>query len=73
MTINHRLWTELWARAARSEMGIAVVAEPANYTKDYIVKNRPDDFKNYVVALTSDPNLLFIIKPGVTLDQELPE
>jgi hypothetical protein len=54
-------------------MGIAVVAEPANYTKDYLVKNRPDDFKNYVVALTSDPNLLFIIKPGVTLDQELPE
>jgi hypothetical protein len=70
---NPRLWTELWYRAAREEMGIVVEVHNAKQTIFSLSETRPEGFGDFTVCATPNPNIIFIVKPGVELTHELPK
>lgn len=68
MPINPMIWAEPFHRAAREEIGIALTVTNPSAAIDALNRNRPPGFKDYTVARPADPNLIFIVKPGVTLE-----
>lgn len=69
MPVNPAIWSEAFHRASREEIGIAITVSNRNSAMTYLNTYRPVGFADYtVVRPPADATLLFIIKPGVTLD-----
>ena len=72
MPINPTLWSEAFHRASRETIGIALHVTQPRKSMELLHKFRPADpvFRDYTVTRPPTPNLIFIIKPGVTLDED---
>ena len=70
-TNNSPIWSELWLRASQEEIGIAITfSNNPDYAINLLSKYRPrEDFQDYTVCRTEDPNLIYIVRPGVTLEE----
>ena len=66
---NQTIWHELWARAQREEIGISIrVSNPQAATARLgFCRPRPA-CSDFTICNTPDINVLFIVKPSVTLD-----
>lgn len=67
MPIDRNLWSALWLRASREEIGIMARFSSGASARHHLQQHRPAGFEHYTVARTPDPNTVFIIKPGVEL------
>ena len=70
MPIPKTIWTELWNRVAtREEIGVLIRVNHAewNDVKQFLYRHRPEGCS---VARTGDPQVYFLLRPGVDLDAE---
>jgi|HubBroStandDraft_2_1064218.scaffolds.fasta_scaffold16066_6 hypothetical protein len=62
-------WTDIWHRATQDELGIAIEFEHNGQNAHYqLERHRPPGLDDYTLCRTPDENLIYIVKPGVTLD-----
>ena len=73
-TMNNPIWSSLWYRAAKEEIGIAVKLDKAwPWFLSGMGKTRPAGFKDYTLSPTSDPTTFFITKPNAVIDDSIPD
>jgi hypothetical protein len=70
MATNPAIWTEAFHRASRESIGIALRVSNPQRSMYLLHEHRPADpaFRDYTIARTPIPDLIFLIRPGVTLD-----
>ena len=68
MTTSPDYWSSLFHRAAKEPIGIAILVDDIEPARLRFHQSRPPGFENYSVALTDLPNVIFIVREGVTLD-----
>jgi hypothetical protein len=68
MAMNQQIWTEAWNRASREELGVHLTVHQPQLCIAALYRSRPAEFREYTIARCSDPNVIMIIKPHVTLD-----
>lgn len=67
--LNKTIWSELWRRAEREEIGVLIRFTNGNEAKFNLQRERPLGFSDYAICRTPDPNTLMIIRPGVNLNE----
>lgn len=70
MPINQTLWDELWNRAEREEIGVFVKFANGDAAMNRLRSHRPAGFDDYTIARTPDRNIIFLVRPGVTINDE---
>jgi hypothetical protein len=66
---NDALWRELWSRATVEEIGIKFTTNSPDQAVYMLNKLRPPECKEYIIARTPDPNLIYLLKPSATIEQ----
>ena len=67
--VNEALWRELWSRAAAEEIGIKFTSNSPDQAISKLNAVRTAEFKEYIIARTPDPSLIYILKPSATIEQ----
>lgn len=66
---NPDYWSSLFHRAAKEPIGIAILVDAEIYlAQQALHRSRPPGFENYSVTMIDLPNVIFIVREGVTLD-----
>lgn len=70
MATNPAIWTEAFHRASREPIGIALRVNNPHRSMHLLHAARPPDpaFRDYTITRTPIPDLIFLIRPGVTLE-----
>lgn len=67
--MNPAIWSEAFRRASRETIGIALTVTNSQQAMYALHRNRPrPGFEDYTVCRTDKLDVIFIVKPGVTLD-----
>ena len=73
-TMNNPIWSSLWRRATKEEIGIAFkIDKPPHGFMQRMLENRPPDLADYSINNTPDPNVFFITKPNAVIDDSIPD
>lgn len=67
--LNPAVWTEIFHRASRETIGIALKVRNPQRSMYKLHKHRPrPGFEDYTICRTANIDEIFIVKPGVVLD-----
>ena len=68
MLLTPKLAQAIWTRVREEEIGLHMRVESPDRCISQLTEARPPDMRNYTIARTPDPNILYITCPTVTLD-----
>lgn len=68
MPVNQMIWSEAWHRASREEIGICLTVDNPRQCVYHLHMHRPAGYQDYTCTRTVNANTIYIIKPGVTMD-----
>lgn len=66
--LNKTIWTELWNRAQREPIGVFLRFTNVRSAQNNLYRSKPPECAEYTIALTSEHDALFLLRPGVTLN-----
>lgn len=69
MSINRNLWSEIWARVAREEIGLYLRFTNLSHARQRLYQHRPPNMRDHAIA-NAGGIALFILRPGVELNEE---
>lgn len=68
MLLTPKILNELWRRAQASPLGLRLHVTSTDYAVKALRDTQPPDMANFTIARTDEPDIIFLIAPGVTLE-----
>lgn len=67
--MNPAIWSEAFRRASHEPIGLALTVSNPAIAMKLLHQHRPrPGYEDYTICRTDEVNIIFIVKPGVTLD-----